>query len=259
MRKLNIILCPFWKGQQRIGVSKSPRIISNSLYSISKNIKNINLNDLDNKHKQINQIKEFCIKEKYTKQNPTLFIGGDHTISLSSVYSVSSKIDDLHLLWIDAHADVNSPKTTMTGNMHGMPVYYLTEELKCIKKENLTYLGLRCVDEEEKEWIKENNIDAYYMKDIHKTPDIIFNKVFNKIGKKKVHISFDIDVMDPYYAPGTGTPVENGMNLSQLNLLIHFLRNLSIVSMDMVEVNLDKDINNKTLELSKNIIKKILI
>ena len=104
-----------------------------------------------------------------------------------------------------------------------------------VPKNRITYLGLRSVDSAEEEFV--DSVDAHTMQSIDQDTVGIFDSVVDKIGKSPVHVSFDIDVLDPSLAPGTGTPVNGGMNERQLSLLIDRLRMLNIVSLDMVEVN----------------------
>ena len=201
-------------------------------------------------------------------------LGGDHSIAMGSVAAMAQKYPDMAVLWIDAHADINTPKTTISGNLHGCPVAFLLQHPDCLgirgfdwmqqeaKKldplaggsflipSRLGYLGLRDVEPQERRLLRELNIAAGYMSDIARCPEGIMGclrKILKKIdphGIRPLFISFDIDGIDPRWAPSTGTPVERGITLSEALEVCKYLHSTGrIVGMDLVEVN--PEIGNK--------------
>jgi len=172
-------------------------------------------------------------------------------------------IDNVLLVWVDAHADINTVKTTKTGNMHGCPVSFLighpdssydgpfgwlnhasrkangekVGHSRCFDHKNLVYIGLRDVEPEEKEILKEYRIKCYFMDEVKKRRrnggrggsviDEIFEEFMNEIdpeGKKKIHVSFDVDGMDPSVTPSTGTPVPDGLSLEEGRRIVYNAR-----------------------------------
>ncbi|MBV7276271.1 arginase [Clostridium thailandense] len=194
-----------------------------------------------------------------------LIIGGDHSIGLGSLSGTSKFYDDIAVIWIDAHGDINTHETSMTGNVHGMPLAAAMglgfEELidlynkGCkVKPENIFIIGARDLDLGEKELIKTHNLTVFSTEDVQKIGvekimKIIHSKLIDR-GIKAVHLSFDIDCLDPNFVPGTGTPVTRGMNVIETKYMLKYLMETKLIkSMDFVELNpiLDKD--DKTADL----------
>ncbi len=194
-----------------------------------------------------------------TSNSFPLIIGGDHSLGLGSISGASKYYDNLAVIWVDAHGDINTPETTISGNVHGMPLaaamgvgfneltdlYY--KGMK-IKPENVFIIGARDLDEGEKALIKSNNLNVYSTEDVSKMGmEKILEEVHSKIknnGIQSIHLSFDIDCLDSALVPGTGTPVKDGMDLEQAKYLLKYLMETNLVkSMDFVELNplLDKD------------------
>lgn len=191
--------------------------------------------------------------------NFPLVLGGDHSLGLGSISGASRFNKNLAVIWIDAHGDINTDKTSPTGNIHGMPLaaamgignkdlvntYYDGPK---IKAENVFILGARSLDPGEKDLIKSLNINVYSTEDINNLgiekilKDISSKLKFNNI--KNVHLSFDIDVLDPKFVPGTGTPVSEGVSVMDIKNCLRYLMGTNLIkSMDIVELNpaLDKD------------------
>ncbi len=189
-------------------------------------------------------------------------IGGDHSLGLGSIAGASKFFNNLAVIWIDAHGDINTYKTSPSGNSHGMPlsaamgvgedsmvnVYYDGAK---IKPENVYIIGARDLDEGEIKLAKELNLNLYTM---DKVKEIgiknLIEEVSNKINSSNVdgvHLSYDIDVLDKSIVPGTGTPVENGFTLEEgKQVLEGFLRTSLVKSMDLVELNTYLDENDTT-------------
>lgn len=194
-----------------------------------------------------------------------IVMGGDHSLGLGSISGVSKYYKDIAVIWIDAHGDINTDETSPTGNVHGMPLaaamglgysdltdlYY--KGIK-VKPENVFIIGARDLDDGEKELIKQHNMTVYSTEDVEK---IGVKKIMESIHSKlrdseieAVHLSFDIDCIDPEYVPGTGTPVRYGMNVIDVKYILKYLMETNLIkSMDFVELNPKLDQNDKTADL----------
>lgn len=189
-----------------------------------------------------------------------LQIGGDHSMAIGTISGVSRGVkelfnQDLKVIWVDAHADINTPDSTETGNLHGMPLSFLTNLVSqkiegldwiepCLKPENLVYIGLRDVDKEEKEILKKNKIKAFSM---HEIDGYGIGQVIDMAIKhlsqgddahSPIHLSFDIDALDPSVAASTGTPVRGGLTFREGHFICEKLYQTGrLVGLDMVELN----------------------
>ncbi len=191
-----------------------------------------------------------------------IILGGDHSMSMGSVAGVTSK-GRTGVLWVDAHSDVNTPDTSPSGNIHGMPLSHLLGQGdsrllniwtggQAIHAEDIVFIGLRSVDEGEKAFLKQHGITAYTMTDIDKEGmATITQKAIAQLSKlERVHVSFDADALDPSIAPGVGTPVPGGLSYREAHLLMEMLSEANIVSsLDLVEVNPILDSQNKTAQI----------
>lgn len=210
------------------------------------------------------------VKRSLSANEVPITIGGDHTVSAGSVQGAVDKYgSNLHVLWIDAHADINTPATSTTGNIHGMPVASLlglmpplvTQKRHSLQPDQITYLGLRDVDKKEEDIIRDNNIANYRMSDVESGIGRIMKEIEEKIEGKKLHVSVDIDVLDPKEAPSTGTPVKGGLSVCQLNNIINKLSK-NIVSFDLTEVNPELGTErerDKTLDSAASILNTFML
>lgn len=186
-------------------------------------------------------------------------LGGDHSISMGTVPgSVGSA--RVGLLWIDAHADLNTPATSPSGNVHGMPVAHLLGRGdqrftglwgggQRVSPQDLVYLGLRSVDPAERDAIEESGITAFSMKEIDQRgiADVAAEALARLSDVDRLHVSFDADVLDPSLAPGVGTPVKGGLDYREAHLLMELLADSGrVTSLDLVEVNPILDRSNET-------------
>lgn len=256
-------LCPTSIGQISTGVAKTPSIIKNKL-KIKNNFKKLNLHNTYHNDDILLKNKERLSKtfdnaktiyynnsEILNKNLLNINIGGDHSISLGSVASSIDKYkDDLFVIWIDAHTDINSFDSSKSKNTHGMPLYYLTSSESYINESwlhdnqldfnNLMYIGIRDIDLFELDYINKNNIHNIDMNNYSNTIDFQdqFNFIKKHIGSKKIHLSIDVDALDPSIISCTGTPVPKGIDLNYLIDLIKYFKN-DIVNVDLVELNLE--------------------
>lgn len=200
-----------------------------------------------------------------------LVLGGDHSIAMGSVAGVASK-KRTGLLWIDAHSDINTPETSPSGNIHGMPLSHLLgfgdKRLldiwgggAAINPKDIVFIGLRSVDEQEKQFIRDNKIRVYTMKEIDTRglAEVAEEAIDYLKDLDALHVSFDADGLDPSIAPGVGTPVRGGLNYREAHLLMELLADAQIVtSLDVVEVNPVLDVKNKTAELMVEMLASLL-
>jgi len=195
-----------------------------------------------------------------------LFLGGDHSIAMGTIGGVSHD-GSIGVIWLDAHGDFNTYETSPSGNVHGMPLAALTgdgvEPLVNIGRsgmkvdpENVVLIGIRDLDLKEKMRLKKSGITVYTMRDIDEQGiSAITNKALMKFAHmKRVHISLDMDVMDPVEAPGVGTPVPGGLTYREAHLCMEIIADSGkLCSMDLVEINPILDQANKTARLAVNL------
>jgi arginase len=190
-----------------------------------------------------------------------LVLGGDHSIAIGTLAGVSKHYENLGVIWYDAHGDLNTGDTSPSGNIHGMPLAVSLgigdEKLKeiggfspKIKPENIVIIGARSLDEGERELIREKGIKVYTMHEIDKMG---MTKVMEEAieyvsnGTDGVHLSLDLDGLDPAEAPGVGTPVLGGISYRESHLAMEMLEEAKILtSAEFVEVNPILDEKNKT-------------
>ena len=196
------------------------------------------------------------IERIMTKGHFPLVLGGDHSISVGTVSGIAgfarSKRKKLGLLWIDAHGDINTPETSPSGNIHGMPVASLLgegpDELTSIggsqpkvDPRNVALVGIRSLDEGEKVRLKRHGVQVHTMSDVDRNGiHRIMKKALARVtdGTDYVHVSFDLDAVDPTVAPGVGTPVKGGLDYREAHLIMELLHDSGVMtSLEMVEVN----------------------
>jgi arginase len=202
-----------------------------------------------------------------------LVIGGDHSIAMGTVSGIASYFRDrkqsLGLIWFDAHADMNIPGVSPSGNIHGMPLAHLLgkgdEDLKNImgfspkvKAENVVLIGIRDLDAGERRIVKESGIHAFTMRDIDELgmAEIAVRalKVVNE-GTAGFHVSFDVDGCDPSVIPGSGTLVPGGVSFREAHLLLEYCAdNGRLTSMEVTELNPFVDDRNVSAERTVQLI-----
>lgn len=200
-----------------------------------------------------------------------IFLGGDHSISAGTVGGVSTK-GPIGLLWIDAHADANTPETSPSGNIHGMPLAALlglgAASLVDLGRsgpkltfERVALIGLRDVDPGERTLLRDHGVAAYTMTDVdeHGIGDIARRALTHLSEVERIHVSLDMDVVDPLEAPGVGTPVPGGLTYREAHLLMEVIsRDGRVQSADLVEVNPILDEHNRTAEMAVELIASLL-
>lgn len=180
-----------------------------------------------------------------------LVLGGDHSIAVGSVSAISKHYNNLGVIWYDAHGDLNIPEESPSGNIHGMPLRILTGEgpkellelnSNVIKPENIVLIGMRDLDKGERQFIKDHNIKTFTMSDIDKLgiKEVIENTIeyLKSRNVDGVHLSLDVDALDPLETPGTGTRVLGGLSYRESHFALELLHQSHLISsMDLVEVN----------------------
>jgi arginase len=198
-----------------------------------------------------------------------LVLGGDHSLAAGSVaasatFVTTTQQKPLGLIWVDAHGDMNTPETTGSGNVHGMPLAALLGhepvELSSIGgspsvlPQHTVLVGIRNLDEQEKERIRAAGVHVFTMKDIDR--DGIAQVAERALalasnGTGGIHVSFDLDVCDPGIAPGVGTPVKGGFDYREAHMIMEMLADSRrVVALDLVEVNPTLDVRNTTAEFA---------
>lgn len=197
-----------------------------------------------------------------------IFMGGDHALSMGTVAAVSRHCRetgrDLAVLWLDAHADFNTPDTTPSGNMHGMPLAFLTGEpslagllagrdLVTLAPEAIHIFGLRSIDLDERMRLDEHGIDCIDMRAIDENGvSNLLRELLAKLDPERthLHVSLDVDFIDPSLAPAVGTTVPGGATYREAHLIMEMLHDSGLVgSVDIVELNPFLDERGKSARL----------
>lgn len=225
-----------------------------------------NMKNLDMLLPALNNINKDCDK-LFKKGSFPLILGGDHTLVLPTVKAFLKNDKNTGLIYVDAHADINTEKTSFSGNVHGMPVAALLglcdERLNNIGGEyflnpkNIVYIAIRDIDDGERKIIDKLNIKYYTMSDIYKYGiEEIVKKAFDYLDSvDNIYTSFDIDSIDMDIAPGTGVPVRGGLDYNMARNILSLLgKSEKVKALEFVEVSPIQDINNKTAEIAKECI-----
>lgn len=289
-KKIKILGIPLNLGQRRLGPELAPQTIRE--VGLHEAITNLNLSFIDDGDINIPS-RELLIGEESEslRYMPTIaklcldlanygeqaikddyfpvFLGGDHAMSLGTISGIA-KNQRVGVVWVDAHGDFNTHETSPSNNIHGMPLASLVglghkdlqiNKTPAIQKEDVVIIGARDLDDGEMRLLKENNIKVYSMDDIKK---LGMQQIISEIEDyfkhlDKIHVSFDMDSLDPTIARGVGTPAANGLNMQDTTLLLHSLHSSGkVCSADVVELNplLDKD--NSTAMICVKVISLLL-
>lgn len=244
-----------------------------NLMQDEKIVKSRNLSDKKKNNVELEKFNTALYKIELKKLEEKLFpitLGGDHSVAISSALA-DAKVNDGHigLIWIDAHTDFNTFETTVTGNLHGLPCAAITgykcEELRtfydgeCIDPRKTVIIGARSIDPWEEDNLRYAGVTIYSTEDI-KTKGVktVIEEAF-KIAmdrNKSVHVSYDIDVIDPDIAPGVSVPEIDGITEEEATeILEEVLKHVNdISSMDIVEFNPLRDENRKTEQIALNLL-----
>jgi arginase len=289
-RKIRILGVPLDLGQSRRGVDMGPSAVRVAglqarLEALGHQVQdggNIAVEIAETQSigehdaKYLRAITETCMREAeqviaaLAAGETPLVLGGDHSIAVGTVSGVAEfhrrKKEKIGVIWIDAHADINTPQTSPSGNVHGMPVAALTglgpNELKDIfgwspkvAPENVVLVGLRDIDATEKTNIRRAGItEVYTMRDIDERGlRTVMEEALRAAGRGTAgyHISLDMDWIDPEDAPGVGTPVRGGATYREAHLAMEIIADDGrMLSFELVEVNPVIDEHNRTADLA---------
>lgn len=285
LRKLSIIGMPMDLGQLRRGVDMGPSAIRyagvierlSNLFDEIHDLGDIPIDrpqvtiDTESKLRNLELVarKSSDLAEKIEgvikSGSFPLILGGDHSIAIGTLTGVAKHYKKLGVIWYDAHGDLNTAETSPTGNIHGMPLaaslgfgHPRITELggynPKIAPENVVIIGARALDDGEKELIKEKRIKVYTMHEIDRLgmAKVMEESISYLKGKTDgVHLSLDLDALDPNDAPGVGTPVIGGISYRESHLAMEMLAESGIItSAEFVEVNPILDERNKTATLA---------
>ena len=199
-------------------------------------------------------------------------LGGDHSLAAGSLAGVARALrgsgGSLGVIWVDAHADMNTPETSPSGNVHGMPLAaclgHGPEELVAVgggaslQPGNVALIGLRNLDDREGQIVRRSDVRAYTMADVDRRGiGRIVEEALEAIGRTTagIHLSVDLDGLDPGVAPGVGTPVMGGLSYREAHLLCEMVAETGrLVSMDVVELNPTLDIRNRSAQVGAELV-----
>lgn len=280
-KQVTVIKAPFSGGQSKTGVEDGPKKMIS--FGLLKDIENLgwsykiddSLSDLDtnemkakdadvyNNCKRPSMVSECCqriynsVEKAHAENSFPLTVGGDHSIGMSTISAFVNRYPNGGIVWVDAHADINTPSTTESGNLHGCPVAFamgldkenwpphfkwLDQLATYVKPSQITYIGLRDVDAGEKKILRDLGIKAFSMYHVDKygINEVVKMalEVVNPNGENPIHLSYDVDAIDPMYVAATGTPVRGGLSLREgLFIVEEIALSGNLAGLDIVEVN----------------------
>lgn len=270
MQRVKVLGIPFHFGQEHKDVKDAPayfrtlglleqldkianvRDLGNLDFSLCKNAPVFSSIKNELKASIANELISKCIESEDLRNNFLLNLGGDHGMALGTIHGLLSHKPDMVVIWADAHGDINTPETTLSGNFHGMPLSFLLSLPKkrrafnwlkyTLSPRKLIYFGPRDLDESEKEIIEELSIQYYSSEEINRigTKKLLDQalEIADPQGRCPLHLSFDVDVFDTKDIHSTGTKVDHGPRLVEIFKLGKLLGETGrLQSMDVVELN----------------------
>jgi len=239
-------------------------------------IKSRNLSDRRKNEYEIEKFNTQLYKamvEKIKEEYFPIMIGGDHSAAIASALASAKVNVDVGMIWIDAHTDYNTFETTVTGNIHGLPLAaingYKNQELryyhdgKIIQPSRTVIVGARSIDDEEKDNVRYSGVTVFTTQDIkEKGVEAVMEEAFKIAGYKTkgIHVNYDLDVIDPDIAPGVSIPEFDGITEEEaMKINEYLIKNMKdILSFDLVEFNPLRDIDRKTEQIALNILAQII-
>ena len=204
-----------------------------------------------------------------------VLLGGDHCLAIGSISAVAwharRRKKKLRVIWLDAHTDVNTNTTSPSGNIHGMPVACLlghgpaaltgwSGEQAAIEPDGIRFLGIRSVDSEEREAIRDLGLRVFDMRHVDENGMrlTMADALHDVDDETHLHVSFDLDCLDPDYAPGVGTGVRGGPTYREMQLCMEMIADTGrLGSLDVVELNPALDVRNRTAEVAVELIESL--
>jgi arginase len=228
------------------------------------------INEGDPRARFLKEIKETCalvarrVAEAAKKDVTPLVLGGDHSVALGTLGGLASVRDKGGVLWFDAHGDLNTPETSPSGNVHGMTLaaalglsreHFASDawRLPAVDSSRVALVGVRSLDDGERELVKELDIYVATMTDLDRRGvEPIVREALERVeGAPFVHLSLDMDVLDPEVAPGVGTPIRGGLSYREAHLAMELVAEAEVLtSVEVVEVNPILDRESATAELA---------
>ena len=239
-------------------------------------IKSRNLSDRRKNEYEIEKFNSALYKamvEKIKEEYFPIMIGGDHSAAVASALASTKVNVDVGIIWIDAHTDYNTFETTVTGNLHGLPLAaingYKNQDLrmyhdgKIIQPSKTVIIGARSIDDAEKDNVRYSGVTMFTTEDIkEKGIEAIMDEAFKIAGYKTkgIHISYDLDVIDPDVAPGVSIPEFDGISEQEAMDINQYIINHidDVLSFDLVEFNPLRDIDRKTEQIALNILAQVI-
>jgi len=296
LMKVRILGVPLDLGQERRGVDMGPSAVraaglNHALKSLGHQVEdagNVHVKIPEEQHfgdrhaKYLNEIAETCqevanyVVETLKDGLFPVSLGGDHSIAIGTLAGVAKfhhdKKQSVGCIWVDAHGDMNTPESSPSGNVHGMPFAAtlghgpeaLTNLFGYAKLNptNCVLIGLRDLDPRERRLVKESGVNTFTMRDIDEQGmGSVIEKAMDLAGREAAGfaVSFDRDVVDPEYAPGVGTPVPGGITFREAHLAMEMIADSKkMVSIEVVEVNPIIDVMNKTAVLGVGLLASAL-
>ena len=288
MKNIDIIAACSDLGVHINGSNLGPEILINNIdKNILNKIKKINYDnkyikelDKDNLKKNLNELNLFNeklyneISNSLNNNMLPLTLGGDHSIAIASALASINKYNNLGIIWFDAHGDYHTFKTTVSGNIHGLPFAAITGYEKKLLSEfhngnyfnfkNAVLLGARDIDKpDELNNLKDAGVTIITTEDIKKYGiEAMYKKAFEiaSNGTNGIHISYDLDCIDCDIAPGVSIPVKNGINLDEAYSFVDYIieNREKIKSIDLVEFNPLRDKEKITENIATNILNKLI-
>ncbi len=291
MKEIVIVGVPMRYGQSKFGVDMGPigiryanlqgelelleyvvtdsgniTIGQSELDAQNSNLKNLEI-VIDVNKKLQKEVSQIVSEGKFP-----LVLGGDHSIAIGTISGIAQHYQDLGVIWFDAHGDVNTDVTTPSGNIHGMSLAVLLgygdkrlvkigDYAPKLNPRNVVLIGTRSLDEGEVTFIKEKGIKMFTMDDIDKVgmATVMEEVIFYLSHCDGIHVSIDLDGLDPSIASGVGTPINDGMTSREGHLIMRKLAESDkVVSAELVEVNPLLDNNNQTAKIAVDLVATLL-
>ena len=279
IERIDIIGVPMDLGASRRGVDMGPYAVRYA--KLNERLRRMNLAEIyDHGNLQVPQREEFADGDQRAKYYDIIHqvceqlatevehivnsggfpivLGGDHSIAMGTLAGLQrARGEAAGVVWVDAHSDINSPESSPSGNVHGMPLWFALKEGYADPKRTVQ-IGLRDVDPSEKENLRASGVAAFTMSDVDRMGMTRVMEEAIRIagaGGRPIHMSFDMDGIDPSEAPGTGTPVKGGLSFREAHLAMEMLAESGqLRSIEMVEINPILDTRNQTGALAVGLI-----
>ncbi len=289
-RKIHILGVPMDLGQNRRGVDTGPSAVRYAhLEARLERLGHVIIDEgnvaapnpeehvVEGSGRRLRAVSAICQK-LYDKACPwleaedfALFLGGDHSISIGSI-AAAARHGPIGVIWIDAHSDFNTPESSPSGNIHGMPVAALVGEGSeslvnvgapgpKLSSAQIVQIGIRDLDAAERERLVRSGIHVFTMRHVDELGmAVVARQALERLRHlPRLHVSLDMDSLDPAEAPGVGTPVPGGLTYREAHLLMEILGDSGRVgSLDIVEINPILDEMNKTAELAVELAASLL-